>query len=77
MLLEKLKANNVKCSHKRQIARLQIILISNCQKYQIVSTVIMSSVKTDQINWCCSFGANNNSKKSMKVCLVRRVGNNF
>ena len=49
MLLEKLlhlKGNNVKCSHKRQIARLQIILISNYQSYQMPSTVIMLSLKT-------------------------------
>ena len=30
-----LYGNNVKYSHKRQIAKLQIILISNCQNYQM------------------------------------------
>ena len=39
LLLEVL--NTVKYSHKKKIAKLQIILISNCQNYQMASTVIM------------------------------------
>ena len=44
MLLEVLLylwGNNVKYSHKRQTAKLQIILISNSQNYQMAARVIM------------------------------------
>ena len=34
------------CSHKIQIITLPIILISNCQNYQSVSTLIILSLKT-------------------------------
>ena len=61
--------------HRRQIARLKFILISNCQNYQMASTVIMLSLKTRQINWCYNFVTSNTSKKSMKVCLVKIAGN--
>ena len=37
----------------------------------LASTVIMLSLKTHQIYWCCNFGKKNNSRKSMKVCLVK------
>ena len=37
-----LQRKNVKCSHRRRIARLQIILTSNFRNYQMASTVIIS-----------------------------------
>ena len=43
----------------------------------MASTVIMLSLNTRQINWFCNVGTNNNSKKSMKVCLVKMAGNDF
>ena len=41
-----LPGKNVKCSHKGQIARLKIILIFNCQNYQMGSKGLMSSLRT-------------------------------
>ena len=73
-VLLQLQENHVKCSHRSQIARLKFILISNCQNYQMTSTVITLSLKTRQINWCYNFVTNNTSKKSMKVCLVKIAG---
>ena len=40
-VLQHLQGNDFKYSHKRKIAKLQIILICNCQNYQMASTVIM------------------------------------
>ena len=45
-VLLQLQENHVKCSHRRQIAILKFILISNCQNYQMASTVITLSLKT-------------------------------
>ena len=70
-VLLQLQENNVECSPRRQIA---IILISNCQNYQMASTVIMLSLKTHHINWCGNFGTNN-CKKSKKACLVKIAEN--
>ena len=37
-VLLQLSENNVKCSHRRQIARRKFILISNCQNYHIINS---------------------------------------
>ena len=55
-----LQGEDIKCAPKRQIVRLKIILISNCWNYQMVLTVIMSSLKTHEIKWCWKFGMKKN-----------------
>ena len=57
---------------RKKISR---IIRMNYQNYQMASTIIMLSLKTHQINWYCNFGTENNSRKFMKVCLVKIAGN--